>query len=128
MKNTLTHGAMPHLVLETNLKEAHERYRDKVTDQAGSFPTFGSGGNANAIAERQGMEAEEDARLFKSIAEQIEEIIRHYEPFSWSFAAPAEINPAILDRVPADLRKILDHNVKRDLVKIPGYSLLQHFE
>jgi len=47
---------------------------------------------------------------------------------TWSFAAPAEINPAILDRVPADLRKILDHNVKRDLVKIPANSLLQHFE
>ncbi len=128
VKNTPTHGAIPRLVLETNLKEAHERYRDKVTDQAGSFPAFGSGGNANAIAERQGIEAEEDARLFKSIAEQIEEIIRRYEPLHWSFAAPAEINPAILDRIPADLRKTLEHNVKRDLVKIPANSLLQHFE
>jgi hypothetical protein len=33
------------------------------SDQAGSFPAAGSGGKANAIAERQGMEAEEDARL-----------------------------------------------------------------
>jgi hypothetical protein len=119
---------MPRLVLETNLKEAHERYRDKVTDQAGSFPVAGSGGNANAIAERQGMEAEEDARLFKSVAEQVEEIIRQYQPMSWSFAAPAEINPAILNRVPADLQRILDRNVKRDLVNIPADSLLQHFE
>jgi hypothetical protein len=38
VKNTPTHGAMPRLVLETNMKGAHERYRDKVTDQAGSFP------------------------------------------------------------------------------------------
>jgi hypothetical protein len=51
-----------------------------VTDQGAAFPAVGSSGNANAIAERKGMEAEEDARLFKSIAEQIEEIIRHYEP------------------------------------------------
>jgi hypothetical protein len=128
VKKTPTHGVMPRLVLETNLKEAHERYRDKVTDQAGSFPVAGSGGNANAIAERQGMEAEEDARLFKSVAEQVEEIIRQYQPMSWSFAAPAEINPAILNRVPADLQRILDRNVKRDLVNIPADSLLQHFE
>jgi hypothetical protein len=128
VKQTPAHGAMPRLVLETNLKEAHERYRDKVTDQAGGFPAAGSGGNANAIAERQGMEAEEDARLFKSVAEQIEDIIRQYQPLSWSFAAPAEINPAILDRVPLDLRKILAQNVKRDLIKIPTDSLLQHFE
>jgi hypothetical protein len=67
-------------------------------------------------------------RRMPGYSEQIEEIIRHYEPLSWSFAAPAEINPAFLDRVPADLRKTLEHNVKRDLVKIPVNSLLQHFE
>ena len=128
VKKTPTHGAMPRLVLETNLKEAHERYRDKVTDQAGGFPAAGPGGNANAIAERQRMKAEEDARLFKSVAEQISEILRQYQPLRWSFAAPAEINPAILQRIPLDLRKILDSNVKRDLVKIPTDSLLHHFK
>jgi Protein required for attachment to host cells len=110
------------------LKEAHERYRDKVTDKAGGFPAAGSGGNANAIAERQRMKAEEDARLFKSVAEQISEILRQYQPLRWSFAAPAEINPAILERIPSDLRRILDSNVKRDLVKIPTDSLLHHFK
>jgi hypothetical protein len=128
IKKTPTHGAAPRLVLETNLKEAHERYRDKVTDQAGGFPVPGSGGNANAIAERQRMKAEEDARLFRSVAEQISEILRQYQPLRWSFAAPAEINPAILERIPPDLRKILDSNVKRDLVKIPTDLLLQHFK
>ena len=128
VKETPTHGAMPRLVLETNLKEAHERYRDKVTDQAGGFPTSGPGGNANAVAERQRMKAEEDSRLFKSVAEQISDILRQYRPLRWSFAAPAEINPAILERIPPDLRKILDSNVKRDLVKIPTDFLLQHFQ
>jgi hypothetical protein len=128
VKKTPNHGAMPRLVLETNLKEAHERYRDKVTDQAGGFPASGPDGNANAIAERQGVQAEEDARLFKSVAEQISEILHQFQPLRWSFAAPAEINPAILERIPPDLRKMLDSNVKRDLVKIPTDSLLQHFE
>jgi hypothetical protein len=128
VRQTPTHGAMPRLVLETNFKEAHERYRDKVTDQAGAFPAAGSRGHGNAIAERTGMQAEEDARLFRSIAEQVEEIIRQYQPTTWSFAAPAEINSAILQRIPSDLHKILNQNVRHDLVKIPTDSLLQHFE
>ena len=92
VKTNPTHGAMPRLVRETNLQEAHERYRDKVTDQAGSFPAAGSCGKANAIAERQGMQAEEDARLFKSVAEQIEEIIRRYQPSSWFFCAVIKVS------------------------------------
>jgi hypothetical protein len=128
VRQTPTHGATPRLVLETNFKEAHERYRDKVTDQAGAFPAAGSGGHGNAIAERTGMQAEEDARLFRSIAQQVEEIIRQYQPTTWSFAAPAEINSAILQRIPSDLHKILNQNVRHDLVKIPTDSLLQHFQ
>lgn len=74
-----TGEAMPEmrqrLVMERKLQEAHERYRDKVTDQAGSFPSSGSGGHGNAIAERTKMEAEEDTRLFKSVARQVEVVV-----------------------------------------------------
>src|SRR6267143_1927717 len=80
VKKNPTHGAMPRLVRETNLQEAHERYRDKVTDQAGSFPAAGSGGKANAIAERQGMEAEEDARaLVTRDPSKAEDITKKYD-------------------------------------------------
>ena len=122
------HGPSPRLIAETNLKSAHERYRDKVTDQAGAFPSTGSSGHANAIAERSSMEAEEDNRLFKSIAQQIEQLVRQHEPITWSFAAPAEINPHILERIPADLQKTLTENVKRDLTKTQAADLTKHFE
>ena len=121
------HGPSPRMIVEMNLKSARELYRDKVTDQAGSFPSTGSGGHANAIAEKSSMEAEEDARLFKSLGHQIEELIRQHQPINWSFAAPAEINPHILERVPADLQKIMVENVKRDLTKIPVAELPEHF-
>jgi hypothetical protein len=124
---TPKHGTAARLVMERKLQEAHERYRDKVTDQAGSFPSTGSGGHGNAIAERPKMEAEEDTRLFKSVARQVEAVIREHQPVSWSFAAPAEINAAILQYVPADLRKILKLNLKHDLAKIPADSLAEHF-
>lgn len=121
------HGPSPRLIAENNLKSAHEHYRDKLTDQAGAFPSTGSNGHANAIAERPSMEAEEDNRLFKSIAQQIEQLIRQYEPITWSFAAPAEINAHILERIPADLQETLTENVKRDLTKTQPAELTKHF-
>jgi protein required for attachment to host cells len=124
---TPARGPSAQLVEEQELREAHERYRDKVTDQAGAFPSGGSAGQGNAIAERMSMETEEDSRLFKAIAQQIEGILRRNQPLSWVFAAPAEINPAILQHVAEDLHKILDQNVKHDLTKVPGHSLLEHF-
>lgn len=127
LRRTAKHGTAARLVMERKLEEAHERYRDKVTDQAGAFPSTGTGGHGNAIAERPKMEAEEDIRLFKSIAQQIEAVIRQHEPVSWSFAAPAEINSAILQYIPADVQKTLEQNLKHDLAKIPPASLRQHF-
>jgi len=127
VRGTPKHGTAARLVMESKLQEAHERYRDKVTDQAGAFPSTGSNGHANAIAERPKMEAEEDTRLFKSVAWQVKTVIRQHQPVSWSFAAPAEINSAILQFVPADLRKVLKQNLKHDLTKIPPDCLAEHF-
>jgi Protein required for attachment to host cells len=127
IRHTAKHGTAARLISERKLEEAHERYRDKVTDQAGAFPSTGTGGHGNAIAERPKMEAEEDTRLFKSISQQIEAVIRQHQPVSWSLAAPAEINSAILQYIPADLQKTLEQNVKHDLTKIPAASLGEHF-
>src|SRR5262245_50018340 len=52
VRQTPKHGTAARLVMESKLREAHERYRDKVTDQAGAFPSTASNGHANAIAER----------------------------------------------------------------------------
>jgi hypothetical protein len=91
LRQTAKHETAARLVMETKLEEAHERYRDKVTDQAGAFPPTGNGGHGNAIA------------------------------------APAEINSAILQYIPADVQKILEQNLKHDLAKIPAASLGEHF-
>jgi hypothetical protein len=124
---TPVRGPSAQLIEEQELREAHERYRDKVTDQAGAFPSAGTAGQGNAIAERMSMETEEDSRLFKAIAQRIEDIARRSQPLSWTFAAPPEINSAILQHLPKDLQEILDQNVKHDLTKVPGHSLLEHF-
>jgi hypothetical protein len=127
VKQTPAHGKAANLLEEHELREAHERYRDKVTDQAGSFPSTESAGQANAIAERMSMETEEDTRFFKAIAQRTENIVQRTRPQSWAFAAPEEINNAILQHVSNDLKAILEQNVKRDLTRVPAQSLLEHF-
>jgi hypothetical protein len=42
LRQTAKHGTAARLVMERKLGEAHERYRDKVTDQAGAFPSTGT--------------------------------------------------------------------------------------
>ena len=128
LKEAPNRGPMPQLVIKKEFKEAHERYRDKVSDQAGTFPIVGSAGKGNAIAERHGIEREEDAKIFRAIGHEIERIIREHQPRTWCFAAPAEINPLILDHVSLDLRRTLSNNVKRDLTRIPAESLVEHFK
>jgi hypothetical protein len=46
--------------------------RDKVTDKAGSFLVLAYAGQGNAIAQRQGIDLEEDAKLFRAIGHEIE--------------------------------------------------------
>jgi hypothetical protein len=122
------HGWVPRLLDETIFAEAHGRYRDKFSDQAGAFPATGTLGYATALAERHGMETEGEARLFKHIGEQVSELLRKHQPERWSFAAASEINLGILEHVAPEWRERLARNIKSDLVKVPVRSLLQHFE
>jgi protein required for attachment to host cells len=122
------HDWVPRLFDESAFAEAHRRYRDKYTDQAGAFPATGTLRYATALAERHGMETEEEVRLFKQIGQHISELLRKHQPERWSFAAASEINPGILEHVASEWRERLTRNIKSDLVKVPVRSLLQHFE
>ncbi|MFL6529944.1 MAG: hypothetical protein ACJ8KX_05700, partial [Chthoniobacterales bacterium] len=71
VNETPNRGSSLELVRAFVLTDAHGRYQDKLTDQAGRFPVGDGGGQAgsgrhqNAIAERQGLETENDRRIFK---------------------------------------------------------------
>ena len=119
---------MPHLVEDFIVDEVHDRYADQYTDQAGSFPNAGTLGQGNSIAERMSLEAENETRFFRKLATHLEEVVRTHQPERWSFAAPSEINGAILDGVPSDCRKTLVQNVPKDLVNQPVTGLLAHFQ
>lgn len=123
---TPQHGPMPRLVAHHAIDDAHGRFADKFTDQAGGFPV--TGGQANAIAERQGLRMENDQRIFRQLAGHITALLREHQPTRWGFAAPAEISGAILAGVPAELHERLTRNVPRDLIKTEPSALLTHFD
>ena len=121
------------LVQAVDFTDAHGRYKDKFSDSAGRFPVGDGGGDAgsgrhmNGIAERQGLETENDRRIFRQLAENIADVVTTEGTEGWSFAAPASIHSSIVDLLPAPVRERIVEHVKSDLVKIEIANLPQHF-
>jgi Protein required for attachment to host cells len=129
VNETPTRGPSLQLVQAFNLTDAHGRYQQKLTDQAGAFP-IGDGDSsrhAHSIAERTQLETETDRRIQKELAEQITKIVSSNGKEGWSFAAPSEIHAAIVDLLPAAVRDRIVEHVKSDLVKTEPSKLLAHF-
>jgi Protein required for attachment to host cells len=119
------------LVEAITLAEAHLSVRERFTDEAGSFPTQTGAGSrqtvqGNSIAERH-YDIEDDRRSAKQLAKHINEILHREKPSGWSFAAPAEIQPAVLSEVEPGLREQLLERLPQDLVNVPANQLLEHF-
>lgn len=126
-KVTETPNRGPHLQLVQafDTTDAHGRYQDKLTDQAGAS---GAGpGQMNSIAERTGIDTENDRRICKQLADSITEIAEREGRGGWSFAAPASIHSAVVELLPADVREKIVEYVKSDLVKIEPAKLPGHF-
>ena len=133
VNETPNRGPGLQLVRAFNLTDAHGRYQDKLTDQAGRFPVGDGGGQAgsgrhqNAIAERQGLETENDRRIFKELAANITEVIKREAPEGWSFAAPSQLQPRIVELLPTDVRERIVEHVAADLVNLPVAELAERF-
>lgn len=128
VNQTPTRGASLQLVQAFDITDAHGRYDEKLTDQAGRFPVSdGDGRHANAIAERTALETENDRRICKQLAEHIAEVVKRERAEGWSFAAPSSIHSSVTDLLPAPLRNRVVEHVKSDLVKIEPTKLATHF-
>ncbi len=127
VNDTPTRGPSLRFVQAFDTTDAHGRYQDKLTDQAGSFPSGAAPGQGSSIAERTGIETENDRRIVKQLADSIVEVVEREGKDGWSFAAPASIHSAVVELLPASVRdKIVEH-VKSDLVKIEPAKLPGHF-
>jgi hypothetical protein len=129
VNQTPTRGATLQLTQAFDLTDAHGRYNDKLTDEAGRFPVSDGAmaRHANSIAERTALETETDRRICKQLAEQIEELVRREGRDGWSFAAPAPIHAAIVDLLSSETRDRIVEHVKSDLVKIESAKLPKYF-
>jgi hypothetical protein len=128
VNNTPNRGPSLQLVQAFDITDAHGRYDEKLTDQAGRFPVSdGNGRHANSIAERTAMETETDRRICKQLAQQIAEVVRREAVEGWSFAAPASIHGSVSELLPGPIRRRVVENVKSDLVKIEPAKLPNHF-
>lgn len=124
---TPNRGISLQLVQAFDTTDAHGRYQDKLTDQAGSFPSGAAPGQMNSVAERKGIETENDRRIFRQLADNITELVKREAIDGWSFAAPASIHSAIVEILPPEIRERIVEHVKADLVKIEPAKLVEHF-
>ncbi|MGI8432832.1 MAG: host attachment protein [Chthoniobacterales bacterium] len=126
--DTPNRGASLQLVQAIEITGSHLSTREKTTDQPGKFPVSdGSGFHATSVAERTGLELENDKRTLKQLAEQITEIVEKEKPQGWSFAAPAAIHAAIAEQLPVSIQNRVVEHVKSDLLKIEPTKLSSHF-
>lgn len=119
-------GPVPTLLKAVQFSDGNARTSDVVSDSAGAFPA-GNAPHATGAAERMTLTAELEMRAFRDAAECTTELLRLLQPESWGFAAPSEINGAILDGLDPALKSRLTLNVQRDLTNVPRYDLLEHF-
>ena len=128
VNKTPNRGPSLQLVQAFDITDAHGRYDDKLTDQAGRFPVSdGNPRHANAIAERTALENEAERRICKMLAEQIAQVVKQEAPNGWSFAAPGTIYNSITEQLPPAVRNRIVEHVKSDLVKIEPIKLPDHF-
>ncbi|MFL6528634.1 MAG: host attachment protein [Chthoniobacterales bacterium] len=127
VNETPNRGASLQLVQAFNIMDAHGRYQDKVSDQAGGFPDAAGPGGMNSIAERHGIENETDRRLHRELANKIAETVKREAAEGWSFAAPARIHAAITELLPNEVRDRIVEHVSSDLVNIEPAKLPSHF-
>lgn len=125
VKATPNRGASLQLVQALNFTDAHGRYQDKMTDQAGRFSDGVAG--QSSTAERQGIEDETDRKIHRELAEKIAETVKRETADGWSFAAPATIHSAIVELLPPEIRERIVEFVKSDLVNIEPAKLAEHF-
>jgi hypothetical protein len=122
------------LIEALSLVEAHRKISEMNTDLAGRFSVGGAAAGArgnngrhqNSISDRH-YEIEMGRRICRQLACHIASILRREQPDHWSFAAPPEINDAILDELEPGLRRHIAENIRLDLVNATAEEVLERF-
>ncbi len=109
-------------------EEAHGRYQDKLTDQAGRFRASGHGNaHTGGISEQHTLDTENARRACKHVAERINELVDKEKPEGWRLAVPAQIAALVTDHLKSEVRAHLTETVHANLLHVEPSKLLEHF-
>lgn len=108
--------------------QAHGRYADKFTDQAGKFgESVGKNSYAGGSGEAHNIELESEKRVIKTIAKTITKIIKEEMCGSWHLAAEKTINSQILECLDPSVRAKLEKNIASNLTKAEKSEIINRF-
>ncbi len=110
------------LILDKDYIAAHKKLRDIVTDEAGRFKGDAQQ-KGGSIGQEHNLEEEIEKRLYKLIAEDLENILK--EAPRVFLAINEEFANEVLNEVDKELKNKLTHIVKKDYVKLPKEELLK---
>ncbi len=127
-KEPLAKSAKAELIENYDFIGAHQKLTDKLSDAAGRFRLSGGrNGKAAGYGEAHNLETEEEKRLIKQIAEDINELILREKCERWHLAAGKNINGQIIENLSPAVKAKLDRNVACNLTKAGKSELLDYF-
>lgn len=108
---------------------AYAKVSDIMADEAGRFGVEQYGGGIiKGYGEKHNLEEEIKRRILKTIAEEIEKIIKEHKPKIWHFASEKTINNQLLDLLNEDTKKLISKNIKANLTKLGKKELLDYLD
>jgi len=111
-----------------DIVDAHGRFGDKLSDEAGRFGMDGGKKGIKGYGEPHNIEIENRRRLIRQIARDINSFINSAKVSKWCLAAAKGINKQILENLDPSVLKRLQKNVVADLTKKHKTEILEYFE
>ena len=111
-------------LLDEDLENQHSRVGDRVTDQAGRFP---SGPSGMAAGERHSEVEEARHNQLQAVASVINGLAGR-EKGRIYLAAPQTMLRQLLETLDGEVRQRVEKELPRDLVKTPKLDLLKRFD
>lgn len=112
-------------IVSYRIDDAHAKFGDRLTDQAGRFPGGGAG-NMGQGQDHNG-QSEVKRRLLRAMGDRVNQLLKSEPCDIWYLAASKEINHRIVELLDRDVRQRLRKNLAADLTKLPMTEVLGHF-
>jgi hypothetical protein len=127
-KDPLAKSAKAELIESYDSIEARLKLSDRLSDAAGRYRQAGGrNGKAAGFGEAHNLETEEEKRLVKQIAEEINELVSREKCEKWSLAAGKNINGQIVENLEPGVKAKLEKNLHCNLTKAGKAEILDYF-